>query len=273
MSFAELRVIAKELKKIELSDQNYKELGIERRKNYRINRRDMIENIITKTDIQEKMYKDKITWLYNNDALEEIKKINKNYSVIMMDADKFKEINDKYLHSGWNLVLQKIWKIINSSIRTDMWDKAFRHWGDEFLILIPEWDITTLEKIVSRIEKKIKEAELYINWDKIDISLSFWIHKKDALSLNDTIKKADEQLNNNKNGEWDFYRTKKKIEDIKSPEKTKELINIGLDKLDEEKKVDILKEVIESLESPELLKLIKSTTEEALSKIKKADYS
>ena len=236
-------------------------------------RRKTVMQILDETNIWETMYLDDLTWLYNKNALGEIKRnneiANNDYSVIMIDVNKFKEINSKYLHSGWDLVLQKIWEVIHSSIRTNMWDIAFRPWGDEFLVLIWEWDIE-LEKIVSRIENKINKMELYIDWDKIDISLSFWIHKKDKLSLNDSIEKADAQLENNKGEEWKAYRAKEIIESLESPELTKELINTGLDKLTEEEVVEVLQERIDYIKSPKELQLLIDTAEKALSKIKEA---
>ena len=232
-------------------------------------RRITIWKIIEQTNVWDKIYLDPLTWLYNRKALEEIKQFDNQNSTIMIDVNKFKEINDVHWHLSWDLALQKIWEIIHASIRTNVWDKAFRYWWDEFLILLWEWNIDP-NKIVSRIENKINKMDLFIDWKKMDISLSFWTHKKDTLNLDSAIEKADKQLSNNKNGEWDFYRTKRKIEDIKSPNKTKELVNIGLGKLNEEEKVGILKDIIESLESPELLKIIKGTTEEVLIKIKEA---
>lgn len=94
-------------------------------------------------------YKDTLTNLYNRrkqgSYLEEyhhlFERYKDPYSLIMVDIDHFKEVNDTYGHPAGDTVLKEMAKILRSSTRQT--DHAARWGGEEFLILCPK---TTLEQ-------------------------------------------------------------------------------------------------------------------------------
>ncbi len=87
--------------------------------------------------------------------IERVRRYTSSLSVIMLDIDHFKQINDNYGHLKGDEVLQKISAIIKSSIRKT--DKAGRWGGEEFLILCPE---TTLDNAAVLAENLRKQIEL-----------------------------------------------------------------------------------------------------------------
>jgi len=112
---------------------------------------------------------DNLTGLYNFHYFQmifakEIKRIiryQRTLSIIMMDLDNFKSINDTYGHIAGNIVLKKIAEIIKNNIRKDV-DIPIRYGGDEFLILCPEIDEQGATKLSERILNKIREEKIEI---------------------------------------------------------------------------------------------------------------
>jgi diguanylate cyclase (GGDEF)-like protein len=86
---------------------------------------------------------DHLTHLYNrrhfmDRAVEELDHSLKNQtpmSIVMIDIDHFKEINDTYGHSNGDRVLQALSAIMQDAVRTD--DICARHGGEEFVMLLP----------------------------------------------------------------------------------------------------------------------------------------
>jgi len=81
---------------------------------------------------------------------------NKNFSVLMIDVDHFKNINDSYGHEAGDLVLQQVANLLSSSCRSG--DYVFRVGGEEFLVLLvdiaPDKASKVAENLRSFIEKE-----------------------------------------------------------------------------------------------------------------------
>lgn len=92
-------------------------------------------------------------------------------SVLIIDVDKFKEINDTWGHNTGDEILRKVSQAFYDSVRSS--DYVFRYGGDEFIIVLTEASenetLRTAERIRSRVEKtKLKAA----NGEDIALSLS-----------------------------------------------------------------------------------------------------
>lgn len=111
---------------------------------------------------------DGLTGLYNHryivDALSqritETRRYGKPLSIVMLDIDYFKKINDKYGHVFGDEVLIKISSVIEETVRKV--DIAGRYGGEEFLIVIPDTDSSGAYKTAERIRESIEK----IKWDK-----------------------------------------------------------------------------------------------------------
>lgn len=80
-------------------------------------------------------------------------------SVLMLDMDYFKEINDTYGHSMGDSVLKHVVKIISSCIRqTDM---CFRYGGEEFFVMLSSANSSDAQIIAERIRKSISSAKFH----------------------------------------------------------------------------------------------------------------
>ncbi|WP_250879979.1 diguanylate cyclase, partial [Escherichia coli] len=92
-------------------------------------------------------------------------------SVLIIDVDKFKEINDTWGHNTGDEILRKVSQAFYDNVRSS--DYVFRYGGDEFIIVLTEASenetLRTAERIRSRVEKtKLKAA----NGEDIALSLS-----------------------------------------------------------------------------------------------------
>jgi diguanylate cyclase (GGDEF)-like protein/PAS domain S-box-containing protein len=156
-------------------------------------------------EIEEKLRKqairDGLTGLYNrtyfNERIQEEVERAKRYghplSFIMMDVDKFKEVNDRYSHLEGDEILKQAAEIIITSIREI--DMAFRYGGDEFLLVLPETEKSGLEKVVRRIKNELKTFnDRRKSLGKPPLKLSFGIstwRPESGKSWEDVLKESD----------------------------------------------------------------------------------
>ncbi len=104
---------------------------------------------------------DSLTSLLNHGGLgEAMERILRWYreepydlSLIMMDVDDFKMVNDQFGHHVGDMALQAVALAIEENIRAT--DAAGRWGGDEFMIILPHADRKAAEEVVSRIQKAI----------------------------------------------------------------------------------------------------------------------
>src|SRR5262249_12564145 len=86
-------------------------------------------------------------------------------TVLTLDLNNFKEINDTYGHPAGDEVLQAFAGRLNSVIRGS--DLAVRLGGDEFLVVLPECKVDQLKLVLSRL------SSLEIMWDGVRIPVTF----------------------------------------------------------------------------------------------------
>ena len=101
--------------------------------------------------------KDELTGMYNRRVLDDIMTIKeegyakerKDYMLIMLDVDKFKQLNDKLGHTGGDRILQSLAICIRRYIRST--DYCVRFGGDEFLIVLEDTSAEQAQRIFDRV--------------------------------------------------------------------------------------------------------------------------
>ncbi len=110
---------------------------------------------------------DSLTGLYNSRHFQEQMKKemsrlkrspDRKLSVIMIDIDHFKELNDTQGHQMGDHVLRSLGQIIRMCLRNDV-DLPFRYGGDEFIILLPDTDKNQACVAAERIQKQFSQIE------------------------------------------------------------------------------------------------------------------
>ncbi|HHX23955.1 MAG TPA: GGDEF domain-containing protein [Thermoanaerobacterales bacterium] len=169
-----------------------------------------------------KVFKDEVTGLFNRNFLKHIAEDKIYYSkpaclsLILVDIDNLKEINDTYGHIAGDKVIRLVGQAIKKGIRQE--DIGIRYGGDEFIISLPTKDKIVAEEVVTRIRKMInKMAKKH----KIDIKVSVGIASSNNIfNIEEMIRMADKQLYKEK-----IIKSEQKEEDIKS-NLTNEILNI-----------------------------------------------
>lgn len=153
---------------------------------------------------QQEARTDSLTGLTNRRGLEkrlEIERIrarqnNAPFSVIMLDIDHFKAVNDTFGHLVGDSLLKGFSAILSSQVRRN--DLAARYGGEEFLIILPETNVegayAVAEKIKTSIGKKewaIKESGKRIG--QVKASMGIAQYKLDE-TANQVVNRADEAM-------------------------------------------------------------------------------
>jgi diguanylate cyclase (GGDEF)-like protein/PAS domain S-box-containing protein len=129
---------------------------------------------------------------------EEIRKAERyqsGFSVIMIDLDHFKTINDTYGHHVGDLALQSVARVLRENVR-DI-DLVGRYGGEEFLILLPSTDLESGYIIAERMRKNIESMA----WaDEVTVTISGGIAEYHGESDLELFRKADELLYKAKQG-------------------------------------------------------------------------
>lgn len=94
---------------------------------------------------------------------------NKNFSVLMIDVDYFKNINDSYGHEAGDVVLQQVANLLSSSCRSG--DYVFRVGGEEFLVLLVDIAPDKASKVAENLRALI-EKEAFSLPDGTDLKLT-----------------------------------------------------------------------------------------------------
>ena len=151
---------------------------------------------------RKKIFTDPLTQLFNRNYLQEIlPRLNlKNYSIAMLDLDKFKIINDTYGHNCGDFVLSQSAEIFKKSIRDT--DILIRYGGEEFLLCIYKRDeITSASEICERIRINIDNHLFIHDTHEIKVAVSIGIHENPEFekNINEAIKITDKMLYQAKN--------------------------------------------------------------------------
>lgn len=142
---------------------------------------------------------DSLTGLLNRRSLDEIlpSEVGRHsryggvFSMIILDLDSFKSLNDNYGHLAGDELLRQIGIIMKNTIREA--DQAFRYGGDEFAILLPQTSISAAYKVAERIRQQTF-ARIEIGSSPISVSLGLASWPADGVGPNDIIAAADVAL-------------------------------------------------------------------------------
>ena len=120
-------------------------------------------------------------------------------SLLMLDIDDFKLINDRYGHLVGDMVLKEIAAIIQKTVRHV--DIAARYGGEEFAIILPETAIYNSVIIAERLRERIKNIKLEVDNEIISPTVSIGIaeYPNSSDNIKDLINWADKALYMSKN--------------------------------------------------------------------------
>ena len=123
---------------------------------------------------------------------------NTPLSLLLVDIDKFKKINDDYLHDGGDKVLESLSELFSSSFRSQ--DKVARWGGEEFLFLLPNTNQSDAFILAEKIRALVMEHKVEFAGQKIYTTISIGLNEiTPGENIDQAINTADHHLYEAKN--------------------------------------------------------------------------
>lgn len=145
---------------------------------------------------------DGLTGLLNRRSLFEIasqefaraQRYNRSLSVLMLDIDHFKRINDTYGHHLGDLVIQSVASILKETLRET--DSVGRYGGEEFVVILPETALEQAFEVAERIRFKVSAQSFSNDLKdlKVTVSLGVATLKSEINTVDEMMKQADHFL-------------------------------------------------------------------------------
>ena len=162
------------------------------------------------SSVKKEAIHDTLTSLFNRRYFEEKLAIDaqkafhssSNLSIIMVDIDHFKKVNDTFGHAGGDKVLHEIGFLLKNSVRRQD-DTVARYGGEEFVLVLPGAPLEATSTIAERIRQTVANTPIDIGPSQIHLTISlgisnFPIHR--AKSKEELVKMADQALYEAKRG-------------------------------------------------------------------------
>ena len=151
-------------------------------------------------------FTDSMTGLYNRRYLMEqierefarASRSESAFSVIMIDLDGLKTVNDRFGHYGGDAILKELGRIIKAGTRIS--DVAGRLGGDEFMLLAPETGSSEACDIGERIRSQVEQNRIEIDGEELGASISAGVasYPSHASDVKELLQRADEAMYNAK---------------------------------------------------------------------------
>jgi len=161
-------------------------------------------------ELVDMSHRDPLTQIFNRRYFsEQSKKIksfsqrNNNipFSIITLDIDKFKKINDTYGHLVGDEVIIKVAHIIEAEVRTS--DIVARFGGEEFVMLLQDCNLDDAYKVAEKVREDIEKTSISVHIDtEVKFTVSIGVAQFSEVDNNNielTLSRADEALYKAKN--------------------------------------------------------------------------
>jgi diguanylate cyclase (GGDEF)-like protein len=155
---------------------------------------------------RERMVHDTLTGLYNRLHFDEVvpttlahaKRYNEPLSLMIVDGDHFKTINDRFSHLEGDRVLKLMGDTINAEVRAA--DIACRYGGDEFVVVLPRTGADAARALGERIQVRLREICAFASppypWGTITATIGIASYPADGnlATIEDLVRVADRRL-------------------------------------------------------------------------------
>lgn len=158
--------------------------------------RENLDLVVRNRALSEVSSRDALTGLYNRwYVIEKIdSEINRAMrhgspmSVLMLDIDHFKRINDTWGHAAGDEVLKSVGKLLRDSCR--VYDVPGRYGGEEFCIVLPETRMGNTAAVAERIRQRFESTELECGGASVVITASIGIAGMDEPASSEVLSPA-----------------------------------------------------------------------------------
>jgi diguanylate cyclase (GGDEF)-like protein len=157
----------------------------------------LVDNVRLFGQVRHRAISDSLTGLANyrrfievlQSELERSGRTNRHFSVLLMDLDKLKEINDRYGHETGTRAICRLAEVLRHHCRAI--DTAARYGGDEFALLLPETSETAARRVASRVKQHLEAST---EEPKLSVSVGVATHPASGTSVQHLLESADQEL-------------------------------------------------------------------------------
>jgi two-component system cell cycle response regulator len=168
-----------------------------------------LKHIQRLSTVKKEAFYDTLTNLFNRRHFEErlsaetqkAFESRSNLSVIMVDIDHFKKVNDTFGHDGGDKILREIASLLKNSVRQH--DTVARYGGEEFVLLLPGAPLDPTNMVAERIRRSVENTPFDMGQTQIHITISLGISNFPThrmKSKEELVKMADLALYDAKKG-------------------------------------------------------------------------
>jgi diguanylate cyclase (GGDEF)-like protein len=135
------------------------------------------------------------------EQIDKANQFNRGFSMMIMDIDHFKHVNDTFGHPVGDQVIKLVASTIQRNIRTEI-DIPARYGGEEFTILMPEADSEKAAMIAERIRSAVEKTDVshLITGRNITISIGIASYPLHGTTPKDLMESSDIALYRSKGG-------------------------------------------------------------------------
>lgn len=162
-----------------------------------------LSNVTAHEKLKFLAFHDPLTELLNRRVMESVlkrefsrsKRFERVLSLIFIDLDDFKDVNDTYGHDAGDELLKYVAeKLVQLTRETDV---VSRYAGDEFVVILPETELKKANTLLTRIQTYFQNNPMPFNGANISVSISFGAASTRESEINTSdflLKKADQRL-------------------------------------------------------------------------------
>jgi diguanylate cyclase (GGDEF)-like protein len=159
-----------------------------------------LDNSTLFQSIQQLAITDPLTGIFNRRQLFELghrefqraKRFKRPISVMMIDIDRFKSVNDQFSHATGDAVLRQLADLLKSSVRE--FDIVGRYGGEEFVVILPETDLSAAVEIAERLRWQILTTFNASSLPSITVSIGVSSSQTNPQDLDTLIHNADNAM-------------------------------------------------------------------------------
>jgi diguanylate cyclase (GGDEF)-like protein len=174
-----------------ISFANYASILIENVRNYELATKDSMTQLYVRRFFDQRLI----------EQIDKANQFNRGFSMMIMDIDHFKHVNDTFGHPVGDQVIKLVASTIQRNIRTEI-DIPARYGGEEFTILMPEADSEKAAMIAERIRSAVEKTDVshLITGRNITISIGIASYPLHGTTPKDLMESSDIALYRSKGG-------------------------------------------------------------------------
>lgn len=154
---------------------------------------------LANTDPLTGLFNRRYTWELGQKEFLRSRRYLRPFSVLMLDIDHFKKLNDTYGHDSGDAALKALVDVCIDNLRSE--DVCGRWGGEEFLVILPETNKEGALQVAERLREKISEKKVSVKKEEISFTVSIGVAQvtDDDLNIRSVINLADKALYEAKN--------------------------------------------------------------------------